>query len=343
MVHWVTRVLAKEYSSVYAIAIDKEEQSITNEAVHYLPPLDEHKGGLFGFYKTIKAIRKTILAIKPDIVVSFVSDVAVCARLATLGIRHLIVVSAERGDPFTLRPMWRKLVSWAYRHSDFCIFQLPDARDFFGKSVLNKSFIIPNAAFINAPKIGMHRARKKTIVSVGRFVWEKGYEYLIEAFSNLKEKHPDYQLILYGSGPFLDLYKKQVEKLGLNKDVIFPGYTYDIADALKDEGIFVLPSRYEGIPNALIEALLVGIPTISSDCTPGGPRFLTNDGRHGSIVPVGNVECLTDAMNQLIEDTALYQKYEHLGPTIADVLSPSKIEKLWLDAFETITIGLEKC
>lgn len=338
MVHHVTSVLAKEYSSVYAIAIDKERQNISNEDVHYLPSLGEHKRGLLGFYKTIKAIRKTILAINPDIVVSFVSDVAVCTRLATLGMRHLIVVSAERGDPFTLKPIWRKLVSWAYRHSDFCIFQLPNARDFFGKSILKKSFVIPNAAFLNTTKIGIHHVRKKTIVSIGRFVWEKGYEYLIEAFSNLKEKHPDYQLILYGAGPFLDQYKKQVETLGLNEDVIFPGYTYDIAEALKDEGIFVLPSRYEGIPNALIEALLVGIPTISCDCSPGGPRFLTNDGKHGSIVPVGNVKSLTDAMNQLIEDTALYQRYENLGPTIADALSPSKIEKLWLDAFEKISL-----
>lgn len=335
MVHHIASVFANEYKHVYAVAINKEEKIALNNGVTYISPLNEHRGGINGFYHTIKAIRKLVKDINPNIVISFVSDVAVCTRIATLGIRNIIVLSAERGDPFTLNGMWKLLTQWAYVNSDACFFQLPDARDFFGKRIKKKSYVIPNAAFFNG-EIGSHAYKNKTIVSAGRFVWEKGFECLIDAFAVIHKEYPEYKLVLYGDGPFKQKYEEQIDKLHLAEFVVFPGYTRDISGALKNEGIFVLPSRYEGIPNVLIEALLVGIPTISCDCTPGGPRFLTNNGERGIIVPVDDVERIVDSIKLLLNDRRLYKEYEEKGPTIINELSPEIVEKQWKEAFVQI-------
>lgn len=337
MVHHVAGVVAKDFSDVYALAINNEELIPKDNGVHYLVSIREHKGGIIGFAKTINSIRNLIKKIKPDIVVSFVSDVAFCTRVATYGMKKLIVVSAERGDPFTLNKMWKILIRWTYKKSDYCFFQLPDARDFFGSIVAKKSFVIPNAAFFNGTR-GSHHSLNKTIVSAGRFVWEKGYECLIEAFKMVHDKYPDYKLVLYGEGPFKGQYITQIKSLELEQYVSFPGYTNDVAGAFQNEGIFVLSSRYEGIPNVLIEALLVGIPTVSCDCTPGGPRFLTNNGERGSIVKVDDVNGIYKAIIQLIEDKTLYKKYETLGPNIIKELEPELVEKQWREAFINICL-----
>ena len=190
MVNHVAGLLSKEYEEILAVNVGEEEYFSLDNGVTYLEPLHEHKGGLKGFYHTIKAINKTIKAVRPDIVVAFVSDVAVCTRIASLTFPNIVVVSAERGDPYTLNGLWRKLVSWAYRKSDYCFFQLSQARDFFGPKVVKKSFVIPNAAIFNENP-GQHKALNKTIVGAGRFVKEKGFEMLIEAFYKVHNYFPD--------------------------------------------------------------------------------------------------------------------------------------------------------
>lgn len=335
MVHHIAGVLATKYVDVYAIAVNEERPITVNNGVKYLRPLCEHHGGIKGFYNTIRAIRKTVREISPNIVISFVSDVAVSTRIATLGMKDIIVASADRGDPYTLGQPWEFLCRWAYRNSDYCFFQLEKTRDFFDRKVRDKSFVIPNAAFFNG-KVGSHQRKNKTIVGAGRFVWEKGFEDLIEVFNNIHKKHPDYSLILYGDGPFQLKYEEKVHSLDLDNCVSFPGYTNNIADALLNEGVFVLPSRYEGIPNVLIEALLIGIPTVSYDCNPGGPRFLTNGGERGELVSANDKEGLERSIIKIIEDEDLYSKYEKEGPGIITQLSPEKVENKWLDAFQKI-------
>ncbi len=290
MVNYIAGVLCSEFESVYAVNVGRDNYFTMNNGVHYLPPLMEHQSGIINMVKSVRAVRKIIKTVKPDIVVSFVSDISFLTRVATLDMRKITIVSAERGDPYTLNWVWKKLVKWAYSNSDYCFFQLENARNFFGPRVIKHSFVIPNAAFFSG-RIGSHSAEKKTIVSAGRFVPEKGYEDLFKAFATIHQLYSDYRLVLYGEGPLQNEYKELVNVLGINEFVDFPGYVSNVGEAIEKDGIFVLPSRYEGIPNVLIEALLVGIPTVSSDCTPGGPRFLTRNGEIGTLYPTGNVKC----------------------------------------------------
>lgn len=280
-------------------------------------------------------LRNIIKKEKTDIICAFVSDVAVMSRIASLGINAKFI-SAERGDPYSQTRLWRILTSWAYKKSDYCFFQLDKARDFYGKKVREKSFVIPNPYIQQGDVEPYDGIRKKTIVSVGRFEPEKGYDVLIDAFYNVHRAYPEYALILYGKGSLASEYLEQVNKLGLEGCVSMPGYINDVTATIREDGVFVLPSRYEGIPNALLEAMSVGVPTVSTDCTPGGPAFLTNNGERGLLVPIDDKSALENAIIRIITNQRLAKEISHKGREITELLNPTKIEEKWIAAFEKI-------
>lgn len=285
--------------------------------------------------RTMIEIRKKVKQIKPDFVCSFTTETATWVRFATLGLKTC-VTSAERGDPFSLPSIWKPIAKWVFRKSNACFFQLEHACDFYGPAIKKKSFVIPNP-FILKNEVAVYSGeRKKTIVSAGRFVIEKGFDVLIDAFSIVEKTHPEYKLVIWGEGPLLENYKKQIEKLGIFDKVLFPGYSSNVAASVQKEGIFVLSSRFEGIPNVLIEALSIGIPVVTTDCSPGGPRFLVEEGKRGSIVKIDDVCNMANSINQLIEDKELYKKFVTKGPEIRSLLSKDKISGMWINAINKI-------
>lgn len=316
---------------VYAKEASKEIPS----SVKTFPLGIEEKGVLSFRYKIIKTVREIVKREKPDIVLTFVSDMCVNTRIATFGL-NTVVCSADRGDPYTETMPWKILIPWAFNRSDYCFFQLDKARDFYSAKVQKKSFVIPNVFIARTGNTPYSGERKKTIVSAGRFVIEKGYDVLIKAFAKVHEKHPEYTMTIYGEGPFLGQYHKLAQELGVDELITYPGYVKDVAASVREDGVFVLPSRYEGIPNSLIEALSVGIPCVSTDCTPGGPMFLTKGGKNGLIVPIDDIEAMTDAILRIIEDPQLAKVLETKGPEIVNELKDEVIGKMWYDAFEKI-------
>jgi len=333
MVHYVAGLMVAEGYHVKAVATNDKNITIINNGVDYCA-LALKVGGLLGRLRTIKAIRKLIKRTSPNICVSFVSDIAFSSVVATRFLsRRPIIVSAERGDPFTLPILWQYLCKWAYNQSDYCFFQLKKACCFFGDKVKGHSFIIPNA-IIQAENVQVYDGkRNKTIVSAGRFEAQKDFELLIKAFSKIRKIHPDYNLVLYGDGSLKTKYKNLCHQLNIEKYVTFPGYVTNVSEHIYKEGIFVLSTFYEGIPNVLIEALAIGIPTVSSDCSPGGPAFLTDNGRRGLLVPVGDVDSMVHSINRIIEDDNLAKNLSFYGLEIKDELSPVKINKMWADSF----------
>lgn len=283
----------------------------------------------------IKAIRKLVKEYKPDCVCAFNSESSSMSRLALI-FTPSIFVSAERADPYTLSPKWKFITKIVYGTSDACFFQTARARDFYGKMIEKKSYVIPNPFILPKEVEPYTGTRKKTIVSAGRFVYEKGFNVLIEAFSKVIKIYPEYDLIIYGDGPLLNDYKNQVEELGIAKDVHFPGRLGNVAESIREDGIFVLSSLWEGIPNVLLEAMSVGIPTISSNCEPGGPALLTDEGRRGDLVPTGDSASLAEAIIRLINDKEKYRRFESLGPEVRRQFDPDRIMQMWVDAFNRI-------
>lgn len=288
----------------------------------------------------VSQTKRAIEKLNPDFVCSFISHVCFVGRLATLHNKKIKYISAERGDPFTESFIWKKLVKWTYRNSDYCFFQLERARDFFGHEVAKKSFVIPNPAIFNKPVEPYFGIRKKTIVSAGRFGPEKRYCDLIEAFSIVHKKYPEYTLTIYGEGPMLASYKGQVKDLGLEDYVSFPGYVDCFAQQIREDGVFVLSSLYEGIPNSLIEAMSVGIPCVATDCTPGGPAFLFDNGTRGILIPVKEPAAMADAIIQYIQNPELAQSNGESAISIVNQLKEETIRTKWINAFKMI-VGYE--
>ncbi|WP_288777045.1 glycosyltransferase [uncultured Bacteroides sp.] len=284
----------------------------------------------------VSSLKRCLVEEKPNYVCSFIGHVNVIARLATLGMKNITFISAERGDPFTQTYFWKLITKWAYRKSDYCVFQLEGARDFFDIETRERSFVIPNP-FILSDFVEPYKGeRNKTIVSAGRFAPEKCYDVLINAFANVNKIHPDYKLILYGEGPLLDDYKQQAQRLHIENKVDFPGYVGSVAATVRKEGIFVLSSYYEGIPNSLIEAMSVGIPCVATNCTPGGPRFLTKNGERGILIPIKDVNAMTTSLLTMIEDKELANHYGEKGLEVIEDLQESKISRMWENAFHYI-------
>lgn len=285
--------------------------------------------------KALRRLRRCIKAGDYDIVCSFLPDVSMMSRLATLGL-NTVVVSAERGDPYQFSRLWRKLVSWTYRKSDYCVFQLERARGFFGKEVAAHSFVIPNP-YVPEKNLSPYKGvRKKTIVSAGRFAPQKRFDVLIEAFAAVNHIFPDYRLVLYGAGECLAEYQAQVNRLGIGGSVSFPGYVRSVPSVIREDGIFVLSSDYEGIPNALIEAMSVGLPVVSTDCSPGGAAFLTDGGNRGILVPVHDVGAMSAAILKLIRDPEYAEMMSDRATEVVGILDAGAIDRLWINSFKTM-------
>lgn len=242
------------------------------------------------------------------------------------------IIVSERCDP-QARYESSKLRKWImkklYPKADGFVFQTKDAMDYYEEIIKNRGIVIPNAInqeFVREPFKGI---RKKSIVSAGRFTDQKNFGLLIEAFSRITDKYPDYDLIIYGNGPQKNELMSLVKELKLGNKVKFPGYVKNFGDHIIDASLFVLSSNYEGMPNALMEAMALGLPCISTDCPVGGPNFLISNRENGLLVPVNKVEELSKAMEKVLSDENIAFRMGGNARNISNTLSSENIYGQW--------------
>lgn len=334
MIKYVANLCVSHFGSVTMMSyLDDYTPTDLNPAIRRIDlGLSIHKIPIWRVRALVKH-RKVLREGKYDIVCTFLPDMSAMSRLASMG-RNTIVVSAERGDPFEFSKFWKAFTTWTYAKSDYCFFQLDKARDFFGERVAKHSFVIPNP-YVPVDGVSPYFGeRKKTIVSAGRFADQKRFDILIQSFAKVHKTHPDYRLVLYGDGDCKPMYQELSNKLGIAEYVDYPGYVSDVASCIREDGIFVLSSDYEGIPNSLIEAMSVGLPCVATNCTPGGPDFLTDSGKRGLLVPIRDVDKMAAAINNLIENPDLAATLSKDAADIVKVLDIEVINKMWIDAFK---------
>jgi glycosyltransferase involved in cell wall biosynthesis len=187
--------------------------------------------------------------------------------------------------------------------------------------------VIPNAAPTWADRVPSYEGSipSRRIVAVGRLSEEKGFHALIEAFRLVAPQYPDWTLTIFGEGDERGRLERLVQQSQLAARVHLPGWTEDVKGALLSGELFVLPSRYEGFPNALLEAMAVGLPCISFDCD-SGPREIIRHGMDGLLVPAGDVRQLAEALASLMGDPSLRQK---LGSEARNVVTRFSREAIY--------------
>lgn len=270
---------------------------------------------------------------KPDVYVTFLPE------LTTLLFRQRCffktpIVLAERNDPETFcknSKKYNKLFVKYFSKAQGYVFQTEEAKAYYGNRGINikNSIVIPNAINPDFIKPQYKGVRNKEVIGVGRLSPQKNFELLICAFANIAEEIPEYTLTIYGKGPLLDKYKKNVRKMGLESRIFFAGYINNIQDVIQKASLFVLPSDFEGMPNALAEAMALGLPCISTDCPAGGARFLINNGVNGLLVPINDVDALSSEMLRILRDKAFATKLANNSRAVVDKLGSEKIYTAW--------------
>lgn len=339
VMRFVASGIAKTYPNIDALILfdDKILNKIEGVRIHTLGINTKTK--LLWRFKAIKKIRREIKRINPDIICTFVSDACFMTRISTLGTKR-IIVSCDRGDPSWREGssfsnyLWDKGLRWTYKHSNICVFQLPEVRDYFGEKNLKKTFVIANP-FVPTVEPSLINKRKKTIVSAGRFTNQKGYDVLIDAFSKVYAKYKDYELFIYGDGELKEEYIKQIKTLGLEKVVHLPGFIKNVSEKIKEDGIFVLSSRYEGIPNSMLEALSMGLPCVATDCSPGGAKFLSDGERRAIIVPIDDSDAMAKEICRIIENKEIAESLSNNAIQVRTEFEPEVILEKWKIVFES--------
>lgn len=248
-------------------------------------------------FTNIRRKLKTVLN-NYDAVVNF-GDISFFVLLSLRPFCDFRFVVSERGDPYNKGSWLSKQKLKMFRFVDFIVFQTYGAQAFFSDKVKQKSIVIPNAVTI--PKEQWIAIHTKHIISVGRIdFWQKRLDLLIDAFAIVLNKYPDYILDIYGDGE-MERLKILCESKNVLDNVVLHGVTKDVNEKLMVSDLFVITSDFEGIPNALLEAMALGMPVVSTDCSPGGAAMLIDNGNNGLLVERGNAQLIADAILFLIE------------------------------------------
>lgn len=289
-------------------------------------------------YLRIRELRKCIKNFKPDIVLSFLGPNNLRMLIATIGLKCKKVVSV-RNDPvqeYGNSYAKRLITNIIFLFADGCVFQTEMAKDYFWKPIKYRSTIIFNPV---DKKFFMQKRSKtvKNIISVGRFDKQKNHLLLIRAFAKIAHIFPGENLILYGTGVLKKDMEQLAEKLNISDRVIFPGVADNIEKKLAESRLFVLSSDFEGMPNALMEAMAVGVPCISTDCRVGGPRLLFGKELEQYLVPCNNEKvlskCIGDMLNKSeIENDMISKELKKR----AELFNPEKIFAQWKEYFERL-------
>lgn len=316
----VMMIAKKEKDSFYKLD--------TNVKLHALCEGINRKISIF---KRIKILRYFFKKNRPQVIISFLPHSNIFVTFATRGLDILHIVS-ERNNPY-LNPqnkILRVLKKIAFLKAHGCVFQTCDARDFYPKKIKDKSAIIFNPVSIEL-KDETDVFRRNYILSVGRLTKQKNFPLLLKSFAEFHNKFTDYKLLIYGNGEERTVLEDITNRLNISENVEFKGHAPCWHKEAYDAKMFVLSSDYEGMPNALIEAMVLGIPCISTDCPIGGPRELIRDGENGYLTTVGDVGELSARMIEIANSESIAVKFSMANENLKEQLSAENISKQWLE------------
>ncbi len=282
------------------------------------------------FLRRRKGFEQTVKKIHPDIIVCFLPEPSFIALSLKKSFQLPLIIS-ERADPsLEYRALiYRIMIKVLYRNGDGFVFQTEDAKKYFDSGIQLKSVIIPNSLSPDAMRTPYMGERNKEIVAVGRLVSEKNYPMLFQAFQKIADDFPDYVLRIYGEGELYSDLEHLIAELGLKERIFLMGRKDHIFDLISQSALFVLSSAHEGMPNALMEAMALGLPVISTDCPCGGPRSLIRNGYNGILVENDNVSALAHEIRRMLLEPEMAEEMGRNARKIVEEFAPRQINKQW--------------
>ena len=266
-----------------------------------------------------------------DIVISFLAQFNMLALAASFA-TGIPVIVADRNDPRHMpkQAPVRLARNLVYRLANVVVVQTQHNKVYFSKAIQKKCKIIYNPVDLQDKKgLALRTEKKKRIVSAARLMKQKNQIMLIDSFAQIKRDYPDYTLTIYGEGPFRSELEKRIEELGLGSSVLLPGKVQNVFDCVADAELFVLSSDFEGMPNALIEAMCLGLPVVSTRVS--GATDLIQNGENGLLADAGDLDQLTDCMRRMLADSELRNNCARNAVNLNELLRTETIMNQWLE------------
>ena len=282
--------------------------------------------------------RRLVQSTNPDVVISFMDRVNVLTLLSLAGTSFPVIV-CERSNPFLqkLSNKWELLRRFTYKKMAAVVCcQSTAVAEKLNSLWQISTFSLPNPLSPDIPtNIDSCLKRQQIILCVGRLSPEKGHDLLLHSWATLADEYPDWTLRMVGDGVLRDNLLQTAKKLGIQKRVEWVGTVKNAWSEYQNSQIFVLPSRYEGFPNALLEAMALGCACISTNCD-SGPAQMIQDGVSGLLCETEDVNAMSLALRKLLDSPALRQAY---GKNAQDIRQKFSLEA-HLQRWENIFVEL---
>lgn len=275
--------------------------------------------------KRLLWLRQHIKESNCDCVVAFMEAVYEFVLMALLG-TGIPVISSERKDPSTLS-ITRKILRWfllptASAH----VVQTKKIKEYYNRCIQKKTHIIYNPVNSKVFDIATSQ-RKKRIISVGRLFDQKNHKMMIDAFMLIAYNYPEWQLVIYGEGPLRETLEKRIEAFGLQERVLLLGRSENVINEVAQSEIFCLSSDYEGMSNAMIEAMCLGVPVISTKVS--GTDELLHDKEDSLLIDIGDTYSLSRAFASLISNEVFRKQYGERCKKKSEMFKLKKITSEW--------------
>ena len=322
--------LQKKGHKIRIVVMKKAETDYyLDDSIEFVGADAVDKKGNNKFFKGLFFYIKNVKEYKPDIIVSFLPKTNIIAMACRLVVLKNPVITCERADPMARKGIIKALNNYMFPLADGCAFQTRMAREYYKIKDSSKTAVLNNpldCSFNIKPYSGK---RKKEIVAVGRLSEQKNHKLLIDAFFKISKKYPDYCLKIYGDGLLEAKLKRHISNLKLSDRVYLLGRVNDVKEAIYESALFVLSSNFEGMPNALLEAMSIGLPCISTDCRVGGPSELIENRENGILVPVGDADKMAEMIDTLLSDYYLADKISQNANKIYERFSMKNVIDEW--------------
>lgn len=291
---------------------------------------EEERGRVRNLILRIQKLRRIVKEIHPDVWVSFIGKSNLMSIAATRGTKVPAVVSVRSNPQREIGNGWKRALTFMLFYlTEGIVLQTTRAKEFFPVVVRKKAVVLQNSINKEFIRPFYEGTKRKEIVTVGRIDKNKNQRMLVDAFIPLAEEFPEWNVIMYGDGDEREELEKKVLETGLEDRILFFGVQDNIAEKIEAASIFVLSSKQEGMPNALIEAMSLGLAVISTDCPCGGPSDLIVPGENGILIPVDDTKKMTLELRKMMEDDKTRNELSLNARLIRERVNPCRVNEEW--------------
>lgn len=289
------------------------------------------------YYDELNALKKVFKANPHADIISFLQPSIPMTLLAAKGLTNRVVVS-ERADPYRLlkKRYGYNFIKKYYQRADAVVFQTNDAMAAYPENISKKGTVIFNPINNLLPE-AYFSEREKYITTFCRISRQKNLPVLVEAFSEFHREFSDYRLKIIGEPQndddraALAETKTLAEKLGITEHIDFHPFSASVHGLIIRDAMYVNSSDYEGMSNAMLEAMAIGMPVVCTDCPIGGANAVIRSGENGILTEVGNAKEMCDAMKKIAADKAFADKLSRNAAEIRYMLSLENTAKKWME------------